>query len=57
MFLHLSYCIRKLRPRLTDAEVFDVVKTCCDSVFAAHVGERGTAHAGKHKDDVDRVRE
>lgn len=48
--------IRKLNPRLTDAEVFDIVKTSTDCVFAVHGGDRATSPSGKHhKEDIGQV--
>lgn len=47
---------RKLNPRFTDADVFDIVKTSTDCVFAAHGGDRAPLPGGKHhKDDIDQV--
>lgn len=46
--------LTKLNPRFTDAEVFDIVKTSTDSVFAVRVGDRPMSPPGKHnKDDID----
>lgn len=46
--------LAKLNPRFTDAEVFDIVKTSTDCVFAVHGGDRGTSPSGKHhKEDID----
>ncbi|RMX49356.1 hypothetical protein pdam_00014787 [Pocillopora damicornis] len=40
--------LTKLNPRFTDAEVFEIVKTSTDCVFAVHSGERSTSPTGKH---------
>lgn len=57
-FLNCNYLnTRKLNPRFTEAEVFDIVKTSTDCVFAIRVGEKLTSPPGKHhKDDIDHVR-
>ena len=57
-FLNCNYLnTRKLHPRFTEAEVFDIVKTSTDCVFAIRVGEKSTSPPGKHhKDDIDHVR-
>ena len=56
-FLDFHYLnSRKLNPRLTDAEIFDIVKTSTDCVLAANVGDRPASAGGKHlKDDTDHV--
>lgn len=46
--------LAKLHPRFTEAEVFDIVKTSTNCVFAIRVGEKSTSPPGKHhKDDID----